>query len=91
MGNLDTLLLWNAQDPVSDAERTRNDQIYSLYQHNRNPFVDHPEYVSSVWSVAAVPEASTVGAGVFLLVVVTAGVVKRTRSTGPVIEPKHLV
>lgn len=33
------------EDPVNDAERRRNDQIFTLYQHNRNPFVDHPEWV----------------------------------------------
>ena len=39
---------WHAQDPVSQAERDRNDAAYS-FQGNRNPFVDHPELISEIW------------------------------------------
>jgi endonuclease I len=49
MGRLSTLLTWHLADPVSDAERLRNERIYTLYQHNRNPFVDHPEWVDAVF------------------------------------------
>jgi len=45
MGKLSTLLIWNQSDPVDAAEQLRNDRVYSLYQTNRNPFVDHPEWV----------------------------------------------
>ncbi len=47
-GKLSTLLAWHIQDPVSDFESTRNDRVYS-YQNNRNPFIDHPEYVSYIF------------------------------------------
>lgn len=47
-GKLSTLLLWHELDPVSEQERHRNDVIYS-YQHNRNPFIDHPEFVTEIW------------------------------------------
>ena len=43
------LLAWNAQDPVSQKEIDRNNKIYSLVQHNRNPFIDHPEWVAAIW------------------------------------------
>ena len=46
MGRLSTLLRWNATYPVDAQEQLRNDRIYSLYQTNRNPFVDHPEWVN---------------------------------------------
>ncbi len=49
MANLDTLLAWHAADPPDAAEMARNDLIFSDYQHNRNPFIDHPEWVASIW------------------------------------------
>ena len=36
------------QDPVDDFEMSRNEVIYGI-QGNRNPFIDHPEYVSILW------------------------------------------
>ena len=43
------LLRWNEQDPVSQKEIDRNNVIYNDYQHNRNPFIDHPEYARMIW------------------------------------------
>ena len=43
------LMRWNDQDPVSQKEIDRNNAIYNDYQHNRNPFVDHPEYARMIW------------------------------------------
>lgn len=48
-GKLSQLLLWNTQDPPDDFEMNRNDVIYYQYQQNRNPFIDHPEYVDQIW------------------------------------------
>ena len=45
--SLPTLLKWNKDDPVDDAERARNEAIFRL-QGNRNPYVDHPGYVDKV-------------------------------------------
>lgn len=50
MGKLSTLLLWNSEDPVDDFERNRNDVIYTKYQHNRNPFIDHSEWVNLIFN-----------------------------------------
>ncbi len=42
-----TLIRWNKADPVSDVERMRNDAIQKV-QGNRNPYIDHPEFVDAV-------------------------------------------
>jgi endonuclease I len=42
------LLDWDEQDPVSQKEIDRNNDIYDI-QHNRNPFIDHPEWGVAVW------------------------------------------
>jgi hypothetical protein len=36
---------WNLQDPPDNYEMARNDYIQSI-QSNRNPFIDHPEWVN---------------------------------------------
>lgn len=45
---LNLFLQWHSQDPVDDYERNKNDAAVQ-YQHNRNPYVDHPEWVNSIW------------------------------------------
>lgn len=49
IGRLSVLKQWSLQDPPDAFEKRRNEIIYSTYQHNRNPFVDHPEWVESIW------------------------------------------
>lgn len=49
IGKLSVLKEWNEQDPPDAFEQHRNDVIYESYQHNRNPFIDHPEWVESIW------------------------------------------
>eukprot|EP00756_Hemistasia_phaeocysticola_P067292 Hpha_TRINITY_DN9853_c0_g2::TRINITY_DN9853_c0_g2_i1::g.81417::m.81417 len=39
---------WHTGDPVDDQERKRNDEIYTNWQKNRNPFIDHPEWVAQI-------------------------------------------
>jgi endonuclease I len=48
MSLLSDLLAWNLQDTVSDFERNRQEVIYS-FQGNRNPFIDHPQYVCMIF------------------------------------------
>ena len=45
---IDLLLKWNRQDPVSAKEISRNNKVYHI-QHNRNPYIDHPELAEYVF------------------------------------------
>ncbi|MET3538216.1 endonuclease [Chryseobacterium limigenitum] len=59
---LNQLLDWNASDPVSPAEVSRNNATY-IYQSNKNPFIDHPEFAELIWGTPVVdtqaPTAAT--------------------------------
>jgi hypothetical protein len=45
---VELLLKWHREDPVSKKETDRNEAVYAA-QHNRNPFIDHPELVEYIW------------------------------------------
>lgn len=45
---LTMLKQWHNQDPVSQKEIDRNNAA-ELHQANRNPFVDHPNFVADIW------------------------------------------
>jgi endonuclease I len=47
----DLLVQWHIQDPVSPKETDRNEAVYDV-QENRNPFIDHPEWVGEIWGTA---------------------------------------
>ena len=47
---LSLLIDWHLNDPVSQKEIDRNNNIFYNHQNNRNPFVDHPEWVVAIWS-----------------------------------------
>lgn len=49
IGRISVLLQWNELDPPSAFEEHRNDVIYADWQHNRNPFIDHPEYAEQIY------------------------------------------
>jgi len=48
IGVLCTLLQWHQEDPVDKFESRRNQRIFEL-QKNRNPFIDNPQWVTSIW------------------------------------------
>jgi len=45
---IEMFLKWHNNDPVSQKEIDRNNEVYNI-QNNRNPFIDHPEYVDEIW------------------------------------------
>ncbi|MDJ0839845.1 MAG: endonuclease [Acidobacteriota bacterium] len=60
MGIRSDLLRWHEQDPVDDRERRRNDVIFS-FQGNRNPFIDHPEWVPMLFADRWVAHVTRLG------------------------------
>jgi len=42
------LLNWHNADPVSQMELDRNQAAFD-FQGNRNPYIDHPEFVEMIW------------------------------------------
>ncbi|MCB5182826.1 endonuclease I family protein [Streptomyces antimicrobicus] len=48
-GRISVLKEWHRIDPPDAFEQRRNQVIHDLYQHNRNPFIDHPEWVDQIW------------------------------------------
>lgn len=39
---------WHLSDPVSQKEIDRNNAVYEI-QNNRNPYIDHPEFIAQIW------------------------------------------
>ncbi len=48
MGMLSVLLEWHKQDPVDLIEFQHHETVAS-FQGNRNPFIEHPEWVACVF------------------------------------------
>ena len=45
---IEVLITWHRQDPVSEKETKRMDAV-SDFQHNRNPFIDYPDLAEHIW------------------------------------------
>ena len=45
---IEVLITWHRQDPVSEKETKRMDAV-SNFQHNRNPYIDYPELAEYIW------------------------------------------
>ncbi|MES2592943.1 MAG: endonuclease [Bacteroidota bacterium] len=46
---VDVLVQWSHADPVSTKETNRNNKVYQI-QNNRNPFIDNPLWIDSIWT-----------------------------------------
>ena len=49
MAILSDLLAWHHADPVDEFEIHRNNLLFTNYTHNRNPFIDFPQWVDYIW------------------------------------------
>ncbi len=50
VGDMEMFYKWHLLDPVDADERSRNDKI-EKYQKNRNPYIDHPEWIARAWDL----------------------------------------
>lgn len=46
----ETLREWSEEFPPDAVERTRNEDIFG-FQHNRNPFVDYPQFLDRIYNI----------------------------------------
>ena len=60
MGKISDLMKWHYAEPPTQREINRNNGAQYI-QGNRNPFVDHPEYVTKIWGTqnSSVPGSSS--------------------------------
>ena len=49
---IETLVRWHEDVAVTEHELHRNQAIFEI-QGNRNPFIDHPEWAASIFSLAS--------------------------------------
>lgn len=49
IGKLSTLLKWHYEEPPTEWEINRNNEIAARWHHNRNPFIDNPDYAARIF------------------------------------------
>ena len=59
LGDINTLYAWHLVDSVDDRERERNNRIEGR-QGNRNPYVDHEDWVLRAWPIVRVDEVAEI-------------------------------
>lgn len=64
IGKLSILLKWHFMEPPTEWEIKRNNEVASRWHHNRNPFIDHPEYASKIFYTLPEPGSTTPTAAV---------------------------
>jgi endonuclease I len=61
--SMEILKHWHEMDPVNQREIARNNAVYAR-QGNRNPFIDHPEYVTMIWGTTLAAPSFDINASV---------------------------
>ncbi len=56
---LNMMKQWSEDDTVSQKEIDRNNAVYQI-QNNRNPFIDHPEFIEEIWGSSAIIESKMI-------------------------------
>lgn len=60
IGKLSTLLKWHFIEPPSAFEIKRNNEVATRWHHNRNPFVDNPDYARRIFYHLPEPDQTSV-------------------------------
>ncbi len=60
IGKLSTLLKWHFIEPPSAFEIKRNNEVAARWHHNRNPFVDNPDYARRIFYHLPEPDSNVV-------------------------------
>ena len=60
---INMFLRWSKNDPVSEKERVRNN-VAQEFQGNRNPYVDHPEFIEKIWGTSTTATSTKASGGV---------------------------
>jgi endonuclease I len=63
LGSLSRIVEWHFAAPPTEFERRRNHVVDTQFQHNRNPFIDRPELMWSVFVDQANDSRITVSGG----------------------------
>jgi hypothetical protein len=63
---IDMLMEWAELDTVSQKEIDRNDAVHDI-QFNRNPFIDHPEYICLIWGSDCSNNVNSIDASYFAI------------------------
>lgn len=56
IGKLSTLLKWHYLEPPTEWEINRNNEVAIRWHHNRNPFIDNPEYATLIYQYLPEPD-----------------------------------
>lgn len=58
-GQESILRLWSSNFPPDQIEKKRNDDVFQL-QHNRNPYIDYPQFLDRINSISGISTAPAV-------------------------------
>lgn len=59
IGKLSTLLKWHFEEPPTEWEIKRNNEVAARWHHNRNPFVDNPDFAARIYYYLPEPDQSS--------------------------------
>lgn len=74
------LRTWHQNFPPTDVEKNRNEDI-NTYQHNRNPFVDYPQFLERIQSLSSTSISPVIDAADFPIDTIIYGYIPASQAT----------